>query len=440
MENIKLFLEKMSETSSLNEKRKIFKEFSENETILKIFKYAYDNVEFTFGIKPARLDFTKNGYSTDTEEMFRLLDNLNNRTFSGNSAVEECNKFIENSDKNLSNIFYKILDRDLKIGFSKKEFNKLVSGQFKCKNVNYCRCDLLSEKTLKKFTFPGYIQLKCDGTYREAYVHNGIVEFKTRSGESYRNPVLEEILKTLPDGYYLGEFTLGRADNPDANRAEGNGNINSDNPDFNNIHYTIWDMLTEDEYTLKDSKRGYDERFETLTKTLETLNSSLVRVVPSLRVNNIKDALNVTSEWMNKGLEGGVLKSSKMKFKNGTSKEQLKIKLKVDVEVRCTGFIEGTKGTKYEGKNKVITFENDEGTIKGQCSGMTDSMVDEVTKNPEKYIGKVLSVQFNDLTKAEGHEFYALSHPRFMEWRDDKDYTDSLEKAIQLRDMARGLK
>ena len=440
MEDIKLFLEKMSETSSLNEKRKIFKEFSENETILKIFKYAYDNVEFTFGIKPARLDFTKNGYSTDTEEMFRLLDNLNNRTFSGNSAVEECNKFIENSDKNLSNIFYKILDRDLKIGFSKKEFNKLVSGQFKCKNVNYCRCDLLSEKTLKKFTFPGYIQLKCDGTYREAYVHNGVVEFKTRSGEPYKNPVLEEILKTLPDGYYLGEFTLGRADNPDANRAEGNGNINSDNPDFNNIHYTIWDMLTEEEYSLKDSKRGYDERFETLTKTLETLNSSLVHVVPSLRVNNIKDALNVTSEWMNKGLEGGVLKSSKMKFKNGTSKEQLKIKLKVDVEVRCTGFLEGTKGTKYEGKNKVITFENDEGTIKGQCSGMTDSMVEEVTKNPEKYIGKVLSVEFNDLTKAEGHEFYALSHPRFMEWRDDKNETDSLEKATQLRDMARGLK
>ena len=440
MKNIKLFLEKMSETSSLNEKRKIFKEFSENETILKIFKYAYDNVEFTFGVKPARLDFTKNGYSSDTEEMFRLLDNLNNRTFSGNSAVEECNKFIENSDKNLSNIFYKILDRDLKIGFSKKEFNKLVSGQFKCKNVNYERCDILNEKTLKKFTFPGFIQLKCDGTYREAYVHNGIVEFKTRSGESYKNPVLEEILKTLPDGYYLGEFTLGRADNPDANRAEGNGNINSDNPDFNNIHYTIWDMLTEEEYALKDSKRGYDERFETLTKTLETLNSSLVHVVPSLRVNNIKDALKVTSEWMNKGLEGGVLKSSKMKFKNGTSKEQLKIKLKVDVEVRCTGFIEGTKGTKYEGKNKVITFENDEGTIKGQCSGMTDSMVEEVTKNPEKYIGKVLSVQFNDLTKAEGHEFYALSHPRFAEWRDDKEETDSLEKAIQLRDMARGLK
>ena len=72
---------------------------------------------------------------------------------------------------------------------------------------------------------------------------------------------------------------------------------------------------------------------------------------------------------------------------------------------------------------------------------MTDAEVLEVTKNPEKYIGRVLSVQFNDLVKAEGHEYYALSHPRFVEWRiADKDETDSLEKAFTLRDMARSLK
>ena len=430
-------LEQLRNTSSTKEKCNILLSHKDNKDLEKVLKYTYDKVDFTYGVTPSTvLDFDSNEYSD--KEMFEVLDILNRREVTGHSALALAKNFYVSCDNTIKDLFLKILDRDLKIGVNEKTLNKVFKGIVP--KPNYCRCDLLSEKTLKKFTFPGFIQLKCDGTYREAYVHNGIVEFKTRSGEPYKNPVLEEILKTLPDGYYLGEFTLGRADNPDANRAEGNGNINSDNPDFNNIHYTIWDMLTEEEYALKDSKRGYDERFETLTKTLETLNSSLVHVVPSLRVNNIKDALKVTSEWMNKGLEGGVLKSSKMKFKNGTSKEQLKIKLKVDVEVRCTGFIEGTKGTKYEGKNKVITFENDEGTIKGQCSGMTDSMVDEVTKNPEKYIGKVLSVQFNDLTKAEGHESYALSHPRFMEWRDDKNETDTLEKAIQLRDMARGLK
>lgn len=430
-------LEQLRNTTSTKEKFNILSTHKDNKDLEKVLKYTYDKVNFTYGVTSKTvLDFDSNEYSD--KEMFEVLDILNRREVTGHKALALAKNFYVSCDKTIKDLFLKILDRDLKIGVNEKTLNKVFKGIVP--KPHYCRCDLLSEKTLKKFTFPGFIQLKCDGTYREAYVHNGIVEFKTRSGESYKNPVLEEILKTLPDGYYLGEFTLGRADNPDANRAEGNGNINSDNPDFNNIHYTIWDYLTEDEYALKDSKRGYDERFETLTKTLETLNSSLVHVVPSLRIDNINDALKVTSDWMNKGLEGGVLKSSKMKFKNGTSKEQLKIKLKVDVEVRCTGFLEGTKGTKYEGKNKVITFENDEGTIKGQCSGMTDSMVDEVTKNPEKYIGKVLSVQFNDLTKAEGHEFYALSHPRFAEWRDDKDETDSLEKAIQLRDMARGLK
>ena len=142
---------------------------------------------------------------------------------------------------------------------------------------------------------------------------------------------------------------------------------------------------------------------------------------------------------MNKGLEGGVLKNINMGYKNGTSKDQLKIKLKVDVEMRCVGFVKGTKGTKYENLNKVIVFENDEGTIKGQCSGMTDEMVDEVTKNESNYINKILTVKFNDLQKADDHDFYALSHPRFDCWRDDKDTTDTLETVLKLRDMAKEL-
>lgn len=433
MKIIKVFLEKMSKTSSLNEKRKIFREFSGNETILKIFKYTYGNVEFTFGIKPTRLDFTKNGSSANFEEMFNLLDNLNNRTFSGNSAVVECNKFIENSDKDISNIFYKILDRDLKIGFSKKEFNKLVSGQFRCKDISYCRCEVLSEKVLKKFKFPAFIQLKCDGSYREVYVNNGNVSIVTRSGEPDTNPVIEKEIADMPDGYYLGEFTLGKADEV-ADRFTGNGNLNSDHTDYDNVHFTVWDHLTESEYALKD-KTSYIERFKRLN-----FNTDHIHVVPTKEVKNIQEALEVTSEYMEKGLEGGVLKSFEMQFKNGTSKEQLKIKLKVDADLRCVGFLKGNRGTKYENQNKVVLFESDDGKIKGQCSGMTDDEVLEVTKNPEKYVGKIVAVQFNDLTKAQDNDYYALSHPAFICFRDDKTESDTFERVLQLRDMAKSLR
>ena len=437
-EVINEMLNTLAGISSSKEKMAKLKEFSKSENgseLKTVFKFAYDKVDYTYGVSVDTIEeYTSNGDHYD--DMIDLLNDLSNRKLTGNNALGACRSFI-NEHPDVSPLFMKIIDRDMKVGINLKSLMKVWKDISSV--VKYCRCDVFSRKTANKIAFPAFIQLKCDGTYREAYVKDGKVQFKTRSGEDYSNPVLEEILKALPDGYYTGEFTLGKADNPDANRAEGNGNINSDNPNFENIHFTIWDFLTEEEYA-GITKTPYQIRFENLKFILDGLNSDLVHVVPCTLVNNIDEALEVVSDYMNKGLEGGVLKSLGMHFKDGTSKEQLKIKLKVDVEVRCTGFIEGTKGTKYEGKNKVIVFETDDGKIKGQCSGMTDAMVGEVTKNPQKYLNKVLSVQFNDLVKAEGHEYFALSHPRFVEWRDDKNETDTLEKALKLRDMAKTLK
>ena len=427
-------LNQLRTTNSNKTKTEILTKNRDNQELVKVLKYTYDKVSYTYGVTPRTvLDYETPDYCP--KSLYEVLDALNNREVTGHAALRLAKSFFNSADKNIANLFLMVLDRDLKIGVNAKTLNKVF------KNIvpkpNYCRCDVLSEKTLKKFKFPAFIQLKCDGSYREAFVKDGKVEFKTRSGEPYENPVLAEAMKDFPNGYYTGEFTLGDAENA-ADRATGNGNLNSDNPDYDNIHFTVWDYLTEDEYALR-VQTNYTERFEKLNEIVK--GQKLVHVVPTKEVQNVQEALSATSEWMERGLEGGVLKSKSMKFKNGTSKEQLKIKLKVDVEVRCVGFLEGTKGTKYEGQNKVILFKNDEGTIQGQCSGMTDAEVLEVTKNPEKYIGKVLSVQFNDLVKAEGHEYYALSHPRFVEWRiAEKDETDTLEKAFKLRDMARSLK
>ena len=425
-------LEALRNTTSTKEKANILTQFKFDADLEKILKYTYDKVDYTFGVTSRTvLDFDSKDYCE--LDMFAVLDALNARKVTGHKALALASSFANSAENGIKDLFLMILDRDLKIGVNAKTLNKIFKDIVP--KPHYCRCDVLSEKSLKKFQFPAYIQLKCDGSYREACVLDGVVSFKTRSGEPYENPVLAEVMKDFPNGYYTGEFTLGDAENA-ADRATGNGNLNSDHPDFDNIHFTVWDYLTEDEYTLK-VQTNYTERFEKLNEIVK--GQKLVHVVPTKEVNNIQEALKEVSEWMEKGLEGGVLKSKAMKFKNGTSKEQLKIKLKVDVEVRCVGFLEGTKGTKYEGQNKVILFKNDEGTIQGQCSGMTDAEVLEVTRNPEKYIGKVLSVQFNDLTKAEGNDFYALSHPAFICFRDDKDETDTLEKAFKLRDMARSL-
>ena len=429
MNTILNIIKELRANPSSKAKEAILKANSNNELLKKVLKYAYDKVHFTYGVTVANIEKHPLHESTNMD-MFEFLDKLANREITGHEALRLAKSFL---NKGNAEIFKGIIDHDFKAGINDKTLNKIWKGLVP--QPQYCRCDVFNKKNASKIQFPAYIQLKCDGTYREAFVNNGVVTFKTRSGESYLNPVLAKEMENLPNGYYTGEFTIGQADGASI-RAVGNGLINSDNPPYDEIIFTVWDYLTEEEYALKEST-PYKDRFEKLKDLIKGYEH--ISLVPSTIVNNVDEALKVVSDYMNKGLEGGVLKSFGMKFKNGTSKEQLKIKLKVDVEVRCVGFQLGTKGTKYESKNKVILFENDEHTIKGQCSGMTDAMVDEVTKNPDKYVGKVLSVEFNDLVKAEGHDFYALSHPRFAEWRDDKNETDNLEKAFKLRDMAKSL-
>lgn len=432
-------LRTLRETTSSKEKLNILMNNKDNEDLKKVFDYAYNKISRTYGVTSRTIEEFEVDSGSEWD-MFLLLNKLASRELSGNEALKQCKMALNFYDERDGQLFLNIIDRDLKVGVNEKTINKVWKGLIP--KPYYCRCNTLNEKTLSKIKFPCYVQLKCDGTYRQCYVNNGVVEFKTRSGEVYSNPILEDIMKDYPNGYYLGEFTVGLADDPLMNRQEGNGNINSDNPNFENIHFTVWDYLTDGEYSLIE-KTKYEDRYYALMRILmENRHKSkgLVHLVPTYDVSNINGAFAIVTEWMNKGLEGGVLKSKDMLFKNGTSNEQLKIKLKVDVEMRCVGFLKGTKGTKYEDQNKVILFENDDKTIKGQCSGMTDSMVLEVTKNPSKYIGKVLTVQFNDIVKAEDHEYYALSHPRFIEFRTDKNLTDNISKVRDLITMAKILK
>lgn len=162
----------------------------------------------------------------------------------------------------------------------------------------------------------------------------------------------------------------------------------------------------------------------------------IIRPIEFKIVDNLSEALQYTSEWMNEGYEGAILKDLSGVFKDGTSKHQLKIKLEISAEMRVTGFHEGTPGTKREGKVGSIEFSNDEGTIKGRCSGFNDKELDYFTDNQDELIGKIIEVQFNDLSKGANNDYYALSHPRFIQFRDDKDETDTLEKVLELREMA----
>ena len=433
---LKDILNELNESNSSNYKLDILKKYKDNSELKKLLELTYNRNKYNFNVSknciikdnPSILE--SNGSKT-IDELLSALEILGEGTIRGNEAHQFVYNHLKHLDNDNKEIFLNVLGRDLKIGLNVKSINKVFKNLIP--KPNYMRCAVLSEKTLKKINFPAFIQLKMDGTYREIHVADGQVTGKTRSGEEYFNPVLFKEMENFPNGYYTGELTI-----EGESRFTGNGLINSLNPPYEKITFTVWDYLTDEDY-LEKSKTPYYSRFESLSDIIEKHNFNRVKLVPNHEVNSIDEALKYVSDWMEQGLEGGVLKDKNNVFKNGTSGTQLKIKLKVDAEMRITGFTDGTIGTKREGKIGAIQFSNDEGTIKGQCSGFSDEELDLFTKNKDNLIGRIISVEFNDLVKSENNDYYALSHPRFIEIRNDKDETDTLDKVIQLRDMAKRL-
>ena len=106
--------------------------------------------------------------------------------------------------------------------------------------------------------------------------------------------------------------------------------------------------------------------------------------------------------------------------------------------MRFTEFVEGNKGSKNEDYFSAVKFQNDEGTIKGQIgvTTMTEDERDFFHANRDKIINSIATLKCNDLIKATNNDYYALSHVSFVELRQDKSETDSLEKVFKIRDAA----
>lgn len=474
-----------------NFKKSIFKKHIDNELFKRVLKMAYDKVRYSYGITMKNIVYTpENNYIEDEISLEYVLNELENefctRNITGNNALNRITLLLESLKKEDAIVIEKILNRDLKINIGITGINE-VFGNLIIEPC-YMRCDIFYNDKIKKgklvkgtsrnIDFSAYLQLKADGTYREFKVEDSEVSCISRSGESYEYPFLFNTFKNFPNNHYMGELTVIANDEimdrilpkirkedlkNDTNLAEelisqyneaksknvkfilprqiGNGLLISDDVPHENIVVELWDCVSLEEYKIaglgeKNCETQYKTRFETLINILDDNNNEKIQVIPYIIVNNLEEAVNQTSIWMKEGFEGAILKDFKGVFKDGTSKHQLKLKLKIDADVRIVGIIEGTPGTKRVETFGSLIYETDDKMIKGSVSGFNDDQLKEINNNREKYIGMIMSIEFNDLTQGRGNNYYALSHPRFIEIRFDKTKTDTFEIILKNKEMA----
>ena len=428
-------IEEINWENGSNYKMDVLRRYKNEETselLQKVLKMTYDKVSYTFGISMKNIpvilnDLTKMELSTAVD----MLEKLADRTYTGDAAKYYLTNILNSLNEVDSQVIKGIINRDLRINMGRSNINKVFKNLIV--KPPYMRCSIYTEKTRSKISFPSFVQVKADGMFQTAHVDQGKVTFMARSGEERSFPHLYEYFIGRSDGVYIGELLVkGETD-----RAKANGFINSDEEDKTSVYFQLWDYITLDEYSRPKDKKNkvpYSLRFDELN--MKVKETSQIKIIETYIVQNIQEALKFTSKWMNQGLEGAILKDMDNMFIDHTSPTQLKLKLEIDAEVRVTGFIEGKKGTKREETFGSMTFENDEGTIKGSTSGFNDKQLNDFNQKREELIGKVITVQFNDVTKGRDNDYYALSHPRFIEFRDDKNTTDTLERILESKEMA----
>ena len=396
------------------------------------------------------------------------LEELSSRKLTGNDGREHLKMILESLSPDDAYVIERIIDRNLKIGMS-TGINKVISKLIE--ETPYQGAKSFSEKgarklfvLAKKNNEPVISQVKADGTYRNAMIQDGIVELVSRQGELsfLKGTTFLTELKRYPNCVLNGEITIDGVKRTEANgmvssmmdiieKAEERGVEKTEKKKIAfekkhgsfdnaliNMRFVVWDAITIEEYQDAVSSVPYIQRLDELTQMVNKLDSKMVSLVETRYITTYQEAMEHFLDTQKRGLEGTIIKSSSAGWKDGKPTYQIKLKLEMTIDLRMVGGDLGDAGTKNERLISRIHLESSCGLLKTTASGMKEVMMKDITDNYEDYNGGVFEMRCCGLSQNSKGE-WSTQHPSINYFRNDKDTCDSLESAIEIENMAKGL-
>jgi len=287
---------------------------------------------------------------------------------------------------------------------------------------------------------------KIDGCH---YLVIGFRFFSTEGVEKTHNyPHLRDFFKSLQMANIIldGEINYPGKTSQFCTRVTGAGSdvaVSFQN-DYTPIHYTMWDMLRTPRGTWLLNEPYWKRR-----KLLEEFYDRFIRGTSlqqyvHLTDYRVKDKKEYFDELIMSGREGIVLKRLDSAYIMGKKPmwQWMKLKQEDEADLFITGFDEPT--VKYSGNNienwpywrevngvlipvtkyyylgwigaiELSAYVNNEVRTICTCSGIDESLREELSKNRNNYIGRVVKISFMEKTEAG-----IPRHPRFKQFHESK--------------------
>jgi DNA ligase 1 len=430
-------IEEIAAVSAKTEKERLVKQGMEHDLFRKVMRAAYDPF-INYGLAGIPKPVGKGAGTMDGPVVWAIIEQLASRKLSGNDARTVVEEFLtEKLDAPSAHLFWRIIKKDMRAGFGENTLNKAIKGFIA--TFPYMRCTLPKDADMDSWDWSqGVIsQEKADGMFAN-FSHDdaGSIWISSRQGSPF--PIHEmhaefmaAILQALPRGTQThGELLVYRNDIL-LPREEGNGVLNSllnggslglDEE----VRFFAWDQVPLSAVQPK-AKFGirYRARLMSMLGHMKGRGGRFVQPVATRIVKSKAEAMDHYREMLSLGKEGTIVSNPDGIWKDGTSKDKVKFKLEVPVELRVKGFNEGTG--KNEGALGSFICESECGQLKVDVSGRGDAMRVVVWANRDSWLDAIITVKANSIMapKKEG-DLHSLFLPIFVERRTDKDQADTL--------------
>lgn len=264
------------------------------------------------------------------------------------------------------------------------------------------KVDLYTGKSKSKafrISFPAYVQPKIDGLRGITYLSNNEVIIQSRSGKKYDNfPLLrgqlKKIFDVLGENVYLdaelftNEFSfqelsgLIRLTSDKVTKDELNK--------IDKIQYHLFDI-----YFSNTPDMPFKERHEKLKQLMKIKNIQLIKLVETILVNDFKKADEIHDKYVSEGGEGLMIRDVNSIYEpNKRSKYLQKYKKFDEDEFSIVGF----KDSEREKGLVIWVCEIKNGIQFDVVPNGTKEERKNLYKEADKYIGKLLTVQYLGLT------------------------------------------
>jgi DNA ligase-1 len=438
-------IQSIGATASKLEKEALVKAAGQSSPLfMKAVTYAYDPFR-NFGISnaPNKTPGMAPGANTLEEPAtWKVLDELANRTLSGNAARDKVQSMVDFLDEPSAEVFRRIINKDMRSGFSEGTINRVFKGTIA--EFPYMRCSLPAKSNMAKWEWEKGIisQEKADGMFGNVnYDTTGMLWITSRQGSPFPPTCMgieDDIRAVFQQGTQThGEFTVFENDIL-LPREKGNGVMNSllkggDLEANQRVVFDAWDQIPLS--VVQPSGKyeiGYRKRLAGLAQqciAAKRAGITSVRVIPTRIVRTKADAYGHYRELLKLGKEGTVCKSPEAIWKDTTSKDQVKLKLTFEVELKVVGFIEGKPGAKTEATFGSLLCQSQCGSLETGVSGFTDAKRIAINNDRESWLGSIITVKANGImSPEEGDELHSLFLPVYVEDRLDKATADDLSR------------